>query len=132
MNLREDKHWSYGAFSRAGDALGQRPWVASAGVQIDKTTESIKELRREVVEYITAKAPAKPDELAHLKSKQIRALPGSYETASSVLGTLSAMQLFGRPDDYPQQRANRIEALTLDQLKKSAATLQPTALTWVI
>ena len=50
MNLREDKHWAYGSYSGASNTLGQRPWIASAAVQSDKTVESIKELRREVTE----------------------------------------------------------------------------------
>jgi predicted Zn-dependent peptidase len=37
MNLREDKHWSYGARSFTSNAVGQRPWMAFAPVQIDKT-----------------------------------------------------------------------------------------------
>jgi hypothetical protein len=40
MNLREDKHWSYGARSRCGCA-GPAPWLAFAPVQIDKASESI-------------------------------------------------------------------------------------------
>ncbi|MBN4659149.1 insulinase family protein, partial [Escherichia coli] len=43
MNLREQKHWAYGSYSSAPNALGQRPWIASAAVQADKTVESIGE-----------------------------------------------------------------------------------------
>ena len=132
MNLREDKHWSYGAFSNVGDALGQRVWATFAPVQIDKTVESIKEMRREVIDYVTAKAPAKPEELAKLQAFQTHTLPGRYETGNAVLQTLSEITLYGRPDDYAQQRANRIGALTLDQLKKAIAAVQPGALTWII
>ncbi|HEX7836206.1 MAG TPA: pitrilysin family protein [Kofleriaceae bacterium] len=132
MNLREDKHWSYGAFSSVGDALGQRVWTTLAPVQIDKTVESIKEMRREVVDYVTAKVPARPEELAKLQADRVRALPGLYETGNAVLRTLSDMVLYGRPDDYPQQRANRIRGLTIDALKKAIAQVQPGALTWVI
>jgi zinc protease len=132
MNLREDKHWAYGSYSGLGNALGQRVWAATAAVQIDKTTESIKELQREVIDYVTGKAPAKPPELAKLQATEIRALPGSYETGNAVLGTLSGIVLYGRPDDYPQQRAARIGALGVDQLTKAAATIQPSALTWII
>jgi len=32
MNLREDKHWSYGAFTFVWDARGQRPFIAYAPV----------------------------------------------------------------------------------------------------
>jgi zinc protease len=132
MNLRENKHWSYGSYSGVDNALGPRVWAASAAVQIDKTVESIKEMRREIVEYVSAKAPAKPDELAKLQASEVRGLPGSYETGNAVLATLSSMILYGRPDDYPQQRANRIGALTIDLLKKAATAIQPPTLTWII
>src|SRR5262249_21534498 len=43
MNLREDKHWAYGAFSFVVSARGQRPFIAYAPVQADKTAESMAE-----------------------------------------------------------------------------------------
>ena len=132
MNLREDKHWSYGAYSNIGDALGQRVWATLAPVQIDKTVESIKEVRREVGDYVTGKAPARPEELAKMQAVRIRALPGSYETGNAVLRTVSDMVLYGRPDDYPQQRADRIKALTLDSLARAIGAVAPGALTWII
>jgi predicted Zn-dependent peptidase len=132
MNLREDKHWSYGAFSNLGDALGQRVWATYAPVQIDKTVESIKEMRREVTDYVSGKVPARPEELAKLQADRIRGLPGSYETGGAVLRTLGEIALYGRPDDYPQERAQRISALTLDALTKAMAQIKTGALTWII
>src|SRR5690606_37333793 len=44
MNLREDKHWAYGAFSILQNALGQRPFLLYAPVQTDKTAPAIAEL----------------------------------------------------------------------------------------
>ena len=41
MNLREDKHWSYGARSILAGARGQRPFLAYAPVQADKTKETM-------------------------------------------------------------------------------------------
>src|SRR5690606_37940914 len=52
MNLREDKHWSYGARSTLANAVGQRPWLAYAPVQIDKTAESLAEMQREIGDYV--------------------------------------------------------------------------------
>ena len=132
MNLREAKHWAYASFSQVIGGVGPRPWIASAPVQIDKTVEAIKELRREVAEYVTGKAPAKPEELAKIQSTNIRTLPGAYETGDAVLGTLSELALYGRPDDYPQLRATKVSSLTVDQLTKAATALSPTAMTWVI
>ena len=48
MNLRQDKHWSYGAGSSLIDAKGQRPFVVSALVQTDKTADSIQETLKEL------------------------------------------------------------------------------------
>jgi predicted Zn-dependent peptidase len=132
MNLREDKHWAYGSYSSASGALGQRPWMAFAAVQIDKTAESMKELQREIGEYASGKAPPKPEEVAKIQSTEIRGLPGSYETAGAVLGTLNGIIRYGRPDDYVFQRKAEIEGLTVDQVKAAAATIEPDALTWVV
>src|SRR3546814_15384720 len=45
MNLREDKHWSYGAFASIGGTKAQRPFIAYAPVQTDKTSERSEERR---------------------------------------------------------------------------------------
>ncbi|MGI8561369.1 MAG: M16 family metallopeptidase, partial [Luteimonas sp.] len=68
MNLREDKHWSYGARSGASGALGQRPWLASAPVQIDKTAEAMAEMRREIADYAAGKVPPQDAEVARIKA----------------------------------------------------------------
>ena len=52
MNLREDKHWSYGAGSLVRDAKGQRPFLAYVSVQMDKTKESIQEIDKELTSII--------------------------------------------------------------------------------
>ena len=52
MNLREDKHWAYGAGTRITDAIGQGMFRAGAGVQTDKTAESMVEIRKELREVL--------------------------------------------------------------------------------
>ena len=52
MNLREDKHWAYGAGGFVIGAKGQRPFVVYAPVQTDKTAESIQEMIKEVNQYV--------------------------------------------------------------------------------
>jgi predicted Zn-dependent peptidase len=132
MNLREDKHWAYGSYSSVSSALGQRPWMAFAAVQIDKTAESLKELQREITEYASGRTPPKPEEVSKIQATEIRSLPGSYETAGSILGTLAGIVRYGRPDDYVFQRKAEIEGLTVDQVAASARTIDPNALTWVV
>ena len=55
MNLREDKHWSYGVSSMFFNAKGQQPFLAIAPVQTDKTKESFVEMNRELHEFAHAK-----------------------------------------------------------------------------
>ncbi|HEU0154171.1 MAG TPA: pitrilysin family protein [Arenimonas sp.] len=132
MNLREDKGWAYGSYSFVQTALGQRPWIAFAAVQIDKTQESIAELQREIAEYATGQVPAKPEEVAKIQATEIRSLPGSYETANAVLGAIGGIVRYDRADDYVVQRAAKIESLTPAVVQAAASAIQPQALTWVV
>jgi predicted Zn-dependent peptidase len=132
MNLREDKHWAYGAGSTMPSALGQRPLIMYAQVQSDKTVESIVEMRKEVVAFVGDK-PATAEEVAKVKADEIRTLPGSYETIGAVASQVANMQLYGRPDDYIQTVKARYERQTdADVRAEARATYRPDALTWVI
>jgi predicted Zn-dependent peptidase len=132
MNLREDKHWAYGSNSGASGALGQRQWRASAAVQIDKTAESMQEIHREISDFASGKVPPTQDELARMQAIQTRSLPGAYQTASAVLGAIGSFVRYDRPDDYLFQRKAEVEALTPQDVREAAATLNPNALTWVV
>jgi predicted Zn-dependent peptidase len=132
MNLREDKHWSYGARSSANSSIGQRLWAASAPVQSDKTIEAIKEVQREIADFASGKVSATPEEVARIQAINVRTLPGSFETGRAVLGTVQGINRFGRPDDYVVQRKARIEAMTPASVQEAAKTIQPQAMTWVI
>ncbi len=132
MNLREDKHWSYGARSSASGTLGQRPWMASAPVQIDKTAEAMAEIQRELADFATGARPATDAELARARAIQTLSLPGAYETAWAVMSTIGGNVRFGRPDDYVFQRKAEIESMTVRDLAGVATTIDPGALTWVV
>ncbi|MFT3897600.1 MAG: pitrilysin family protein [Thermomonas sp.] len=132
MNLREDKHWAYGAYSFSQDALGQRPFMLYAPVQTDKTTESAAEVLKETKDVIGGR-PLTAAEIAKVKESNVRSLPGAYETAGAVLGALQDNALYGRPDDYVATLKQRIEAQTDDQVRAAATeVIHPEALTWVI
>jgi predicted Zn-dependent peptidase len=132
MNLREEKHWSYGARSSAGNSVGPRLWTASAPVQIDKTAESVAEIQREIAEFAGGKRGAQADEVARMQQILTLSLPGAFETASAVMGTIGSNVLYGRPDDYVFVRKAQIEAMTPAQVDAAAKALDPNALTWII
>jgi predicted Zn-dependent peptidase len=131
-NLRETKHWAYGAYSFFTAAAGQRPWMMYAPVQIDKTAEAAAELRREFAEYVGSN-PATDEEILRARNNDVRSLPGQFESAAAVLGALADIVRFGRPDDYIATLKQRLDAQTDAGIRDAArAVLQPQALTWVI
>jgi len=132
MNLREDKHWSYGARSTLPQALGGRPWLLSAPVQTDKTVESMREIRREITEFVGPR-PATNDEIAKIRDRDVRALSGRYETNAAVGGAIAEMLTFGWPDDYVRTLKDRLEAQTDEAVRAAAReSLDPGRLTWVV
>jgi predicted Zn-dependent peptidase len=132
MNLREDKSWSYGVRSFTQGAIGQRPWIVSAPVQIDRTADSLAEMRREITEFATGARPASADEVARVTAGNVRALPGSYETAGAVMGAIGGILRYDRPDDYVARYQARNEAITVDEVNASARQIDPDALLWVV
>ncbi|MGC3996672.1 MAG: insulinase family protein [Anaeromyxobacter sp.] len=74
VDLREDKHWSYGARTTFVDARGPRTFFAYAPVQADKTAEAVTEVRSELTGIRGAKPPT-PDELVMAKSALTLPLP---------------------------------------------------------
>ena len=132
MNLREDEGWAYGAYTFMQDARGQRPWLAYAPVQTDKTADSIKELQREMDEFLSS-APATQEELDKSVRNNVNSLPGQFETAGAVLDALLSNDRFGRSDDYVGTLKQRYEAVDLSGVRAAAEqVMHPEKLIWLI
>ncbi len=132
MNLREDKHWSYGAYSTIVEARGLRPLLAYAPVQTDKTAESIRELRREF-SGISGISPPEESELTIVKLSDTLSLPGRWETAADVMGSINEIVRFSLPDDYWDTYAARVNGLNLDDVTRAARTfIAPDQILWVV
>jgi zinc protease len=117
MNLREDKHWSYGAQSLVWDARGQRPFIAYVSVQMDKTKETIQEIQKELTSIIGDK-PVTPDEFNRVQKNMVLQMPGMWETNNSVAGSLGEKVIFGLSDDYFKTYDAKVRGLTREQLQQ--------------
>jgi len=132
MNLREDKHWSYGSFTIIWDAKGQRPFFAYAPVQTDKTKESMAELVKELND-IGASRPATADELSRAQASMTLSLPGQWETMNAVMGSINEIVTYGLPDNYYETFASKVDALTPAQMTPAAKeVIAPGQLIWVV
>lgn len=132
MNLREDKHWSYGTRSMLLATTAQRPFIAMAPVQTDKTKESLEELRKEFQQVVASRPPTQ-EELDKAKVKKVLELPGSRETQNAIGRSMRTILQGGLPDDYWDTYAAKVKSLTVGDLKDAASTLiDPDHLIWVI
>jgi zinc protease len=132
MNLREEKHWAYGAFAFIKPARGPSLFTALAPVQTDKTKESFAEVRRELTEVVGSR-PITANELSLAQHNLTLSLPGRWETDRAVGASLGEIAAFGLPDDYYNVYAERISALTPADAERAAKlVVKPSDLTWVI
>ena len=132
MNLREDKHWSYGARSLMVDARGPRPFIVFAPVQTDKTKESVQEIVNELTGIVGAN-PATAAELDRAVRSQTLTLPGRWETNGAVLSSITEMVEYGLAEDHWDTLADRVRSLSLDDVNRAARdVVQPGKMIWVV
>ena len=132
MNLREDKAWAYGAFTMLLDTKAQRPFIAYAPVQTDKTMESMAEIKRELTEYL-GDNPATEEEIDKVKSNNTLSLPGRWETAAAVLRDIGEIVTYDLPDDYWDTYADNVRNVSGEQIAEAAAAvIKPDKLIWVV
>ena len=132
MNLREDKHWSYGVRSVLRDARSQRPFYAVAPVQTDKTKESLAEMNKEF-RGIVGDHPVTTDELLKIQANETLKLPGSRETLDALGQSIVDLVQFGLPDDYYETYAGKVRALKPADVSAAAREIvRPDNLIWVI
>lgn len=132
MNLREDKHWSYGARSFISDTSAQRPFIVRAPVQTDKTKESMVEVNNEL-RQIVGEEPPTDEELDKIKRSEVLGLAGRWETMNAVAGSIEDIVRFGLPDDFYDTYADKVASLDLDHVGQAASILvQPDAVVWLV
>jgi zinc protease len=132
MNLREDKHWSYGVYSTLQPALGQRPFMSVSPVQTDKTDEALKELVREYRDIAGGK-PISPQELKAAVDNNTLGLPGSFETAGQLTGAYTNIVQYGLPENYYNTFTEKALSLSPQEANALAArAFTPDRLIWIV
>jgi zinc protease len=132
MNLREEKHWSYGARSKIVGTRAQRPYFAYAAVQTDKTSESLAEVLREMSEIRTTNPPTQ-EELIRVQRSNTYSLAGEWETNRAVLSSVDALVTYDLPDDFWDVYVDQLNNLTLQQITAAGqTTIDPENLTLVV
>jgi zinc protease len=118
LNLREDKGYSYGAFSFIGQNRGVGPLMAGAAVRSDVTGPSIDEILKEVTKL--RDSGITPDELKLAKESITRSLPANFETSGSTAGTIASIYMYDLPLNYYQTLPGRLDAITASDILEVA------------
>lgn len=132
LNLREDKHWTYGAGAFIKESIGDRAFIVYTQVQIDKTKETIFEIIKEF-DAINDGQPITDHEFEKTKNNQVMSLPGIWETNAAVSGSVSALLKYNLEENYWQTYSDKVRALTLDEVHSlSKSIIDSNKLKWFI
>jgi zinc protease len=119
MNLRQDKGYTYGAYSRFAYRRGAGPFSASGEIQTGSTKEAIQEFIKEL-EGIRGSRPVTAEELEINKQDFIRGYPAGFETVGGISNQLSNLVVYGLPDSYFNDYISRINAVTVADVNRVA------------
>jgi predicted Zn-dependent peptidase len=132
MELRERRHWSYGANGRPQLVEHQVPYIISAPVQANQTGPSIAAAREMVTGFLT-NSGVTDEEMNRIILGNTRQLPGQFETSGAVLGALRSNALYHRPDNYWSTIADRYRAMDKATLDATARRyINPNNFVWVV
>ncbi len=130
MNLREQHGYTYGASSSFDMRVRPGPFVAAAGVQTDKTSESLTEFFKELTGILQ---PVPSDELSRAKNYVALRFPGGFETTGDISRRLEDALVYRLPDDYFTKYVPGIEAVREADVQRVARTyIRPDSLAIVI
>lgn len=126
MTLREEKSWTYGAYSGYVRRKGMGNFSATTEVRTEVTDSALRELMRQLERIGSETVPAV--ELDAAKGSITGSYPLSIESADQVANAVANARLYGLPADYVQTYRVRIGAVTAAQVQAVArATIRPRA-----
>jgi predicted Zn-dependent peptidase len=118
MNLREDKGYTYGAYSFFGSSKYRGTWQASSEVRTNVTDEAMKEFMYELKRIRDEKVP--DTELENAKRALIGSFALSLEQPQALLQNIITQKLFNLPADYWDLYPQKVAAITADDIQKAA------------
>ncbi len=115
QQLREEKGYTYGAYSFFPRRINPSYFGASSSVRSNVTTESVQ-LFKEILERYQADYNA--EDLEKTKSKMLRSNALAYETLGDKLGILHNISTYGLPLDYMKKEDQVVRDMDLAKAKE--------------
>ncbi len=118
LNIREQKGYTYGAYSGVGARKEPGAFAAEAEVRTEVTAPSLQEFLYELERLRNIKVSDK--ELGQAKSYLAGSFQLGLETQSGLAGRLLERKLYNLPEDYLETYVDKIMAITPDQIRDVA------------
>lgn len=118
MNLREDKGYTYGAYSSLDARRNGGSLRATSEVRTPVTGASLKEFFYELERIRTE--PVSDKELRDAKSFLTGVFPIRLETQEGLIDQLVQIKMYELPDDYLQTYRDRVSAVTKEEVQRVA------------
>ncbi|MDF1856673.1 pitrilysin family protein [Pseudooceanicola sp.] len=131
QEVREKRGLTYGVYAYLLDKDEAKVWVGSVSSANDRVAETIAVIRAEWARIAANGVSAERLEAA--KKYMTGAYPLRFDGNGPIANIIASMQLSGMPIDYAATRNDRVNAVTLEQVNRVAASLMdPEALTFVV
>jgi zinc protease len=118
MVLREEKGYTYGAYSNVSSPAWRGAWTASTQVRTEVTHDALRDLLAEVTKLRDQRVPDK--EFADHRRAMVGSFALSLENPQQMIGYHVTSWRFDLPDDYWDTYPDRIEAVTPAQVQAAA------------
>ncbi len=118
LNLREDKGYTYGAYSNFGGTKFRGTWVSASEVRTDVTEGAMKEFMFELKRLRDETVSA--EELDNAKRSIVGSFALSLEQPQSLLQNIVTQKLYDLPADYWDTYPQKVAAITPDDIKNIA------------
>jgi zinc protease len=118
LNLREDKGYTYGAYSFFSGSKFRGTWVSSSEVRTEVTDNAMKEFMYELKRLRDEKVPA--DELDNAKRAIVGSFALSLEQPQGLLQNIITQKLYNLPADYWDTYPQRVSAVTAESIQQVA------------
>jgi zinc protease len=118
LNLREDKGYTYGAYSNFGGSKFRGTWISSSEVRTDVTEGAMKEFMYELNRLRNEKV--EPVELENAKRAIIGSFALSLEQPQALLQNIITQKLYNLPADYWDTYPQKVSAITADDVQRVA------------
>jgi len=118
MNLREDKGYTYGAYSTLDARRTAGTFRVTAEVRTPVTGDSLKEFFYELNRIGSEEVSQK--EIADAKSYLTGVFPIRLETQEGLTDQLVQIKMLNLPNDYLETYRDRIQAVTVEEIQRVA------------